>query len=239
VSDYYDRLEVQLMRATARPLPRARRVRMALGRPRGDLFAAAAMLAVAAVVVVIFIGLRPSARPVEQRPAQHGFATVHNYGNTAMPELGNVQCEIRLLPPADARPFTAADLYLCNIHNQPGPGPRASGTASVGVKPGGEAFSIDASGLPPSLHGDDYAVWFLSGRRNPNGSYSPIPGQKPIFLGIVAPPVGAGGRLRVQGNIPTLSAQQATGHYRFEVTRQPHPSNTTPGRIALEGWMSF
>ena len=87
MSDYYDRLEQQLMRATARPSPRARRAPIVLWRPRRDLFAVAAALAVVAIVAAIFIGLRPSTRRVEQPPAQHGLAVVHNYGNRAMPAL--------------------------------------------------------------------------------------------------------------------------------------------------------
>lgn len=237
MSDYYDRLEQQLMRATARQSPRAQRPWTALWRPRRDLFAVAAALAVVAVVAAVFIGLRPSTRPVKQLPAQH-LAVVHNYGNGATPALRNFECETKLLPPPGGRPFTAPDVRFCNIHDRTTPA-GAHGTVSVSVKPGGEVFSIDASGLPRSPSGGDYAVWFLSGRRNPAGNYSPISGGEPVFVGIVTPPVGASGRLRAQGSIPTLSAQQATGHYLFVVTRQARPSSKSLGRILLEGWLSF
>ena len=242
MSDYYDRLEQQLMRATARPSPRARRAPIVLWRPRRDLYAVAASLAVVAIVAAIFIGLRPSTRHVTQPPAQHGLAVVHNYGDAAMPALLGYECKTKLLPPPGGRPLTAPDLRFCNIHDRTGrtlQHPRASGTVSVSVKPGGEVFSIDALGLPRSPRDSDYAVWLLSGRQNTAGNYTPISGQKPTFVGIVTPPVGASGRLRAQGLIPTLSAHQATGHYLFAVTRQAHPSNKSLGRIVLEGWLSF
>ena len=242
MSDYYDRLEQQLMRATVRPSPRARRPWTVPRRPRGDLFAAAAALAVVAAVAAIFIGLRPSTQHVNRPPAQHGLAVVHNYGNRAMPVVRNYECETKLLPPPGGRAFTAPDLRFCNIHDRTGRTvgrPRASGTVSVSVKPGGEVFSIDAFGLPRSPHRGDYAVWLLSGRRNKAGNYSPISGGKPTFVGIVTPPVGASGRLRAQASIPTLSAQQATGHYLFVITRQARPSNKSLGQIVLEGWLSF
>jgi hypothetical protein len=238
VTDYYDRLEVQLMQATARPLSRARRA-VVLGRPRGDLFAAAAALAVLVAVAAIFIGLRSSTRPVAKLPAQRGLAVVHNYGNRAMPAIANIQCEIRLRPPAQARPFTAPNVYLCKIHNQPGASSGASGTASVGVVPGGAAFSVDVSGLQRSPPGGDYALWLLSGTTNRANRASLIPDRKPTFLGIVTPPVGPGGRLRAQGLVPLLSIQQPTGHYLFVISRQARLSNTSLGRIVLEGWMSF
>ena len=156
--------------------------------------------------------------------------------------LGGYECKTKLLPPPGGRPFTAPDLRFCNIHDRTGrtlQHPRASGTVSVSVKPGGEVFSIDALGLPRSPRGGDYAVWLLSGRRNRAGNYTPISGQKPIFVGIVTPPVGASGRLRAQGRIPTLSAKQATGHYLFVITRQAQPSNKSLGQLVLEGWLSF
>ena len=242
MSDYYDRLEQQLMRATALPSARARRARIVLWRPRRDLLAVAASLAAVAVVTAIFIGLRSSARQVKQPPAQHGLAIVHNYGNGAMPALRNYECKTKLLPPPGERPFTAPDLRFCNIHDRTGrtlQHPGANGTVSVGVKSGGEVFSIDAAGLPRSPRGGDYALWFLSGRRNAAGNYSPISGQKPTFVGIVMPPVGASGRLRAHGLTPNFSTQQATGRYLFVVTRQAHPSNRSLGRIVLEGWLSF
>ena len=242
MNNYYDRLEQQLMRATARPLPRVRRAPIALSRRSRDLFAVAASLTVVAVVAAIFIGLRPSTRHVKQLPAQHELAVVHNYGNRPMPALRDYECKTKLLPPPGGRPFTAYDLRFCNVHDRTGRTlrhPRGNGTVSVSVKPGGEVFSIDASGLPRSPLGGDYAVWFLSGRRNSAGNYRPTSGQKPIFAGIVTPPVGARGRLRAQGLIPTLSAQQATGHYLFVITRQARASNTSLGRVVLEGWLSF
>jgi hypothetical protein len=124
----------------------------------------------------------------------------------------------------------------------------ASGTVIVNVNPPfGDAFSIDATGLPPSPRGGDYAVWLLSGRNqggscskdgSPSDHYSLISGRRPTFVGIVTPPVSASGRLRAQGLIPTISRRQATGSYLF-VTRQAHPSNKSLGQIVLAGWLTF
>ena len=96
MSDYYDRLEQQLMHATAR----ARRARMAPWRPRRDVVAVAVALAVAAGVVAIFVGLRSSAQPIEHLPPQHRLAVVHNYVNGAPPALGGASsCATTLAPP--------------------------------------------------------------------------------------------------------------------------------------------
>jgi hypothetical protein len=138
------------------------------------------------------------------------------------------------------RPW-GSDPYYCYITGAFGqPGPATSGTAIVSIKPPfGLVFSIDVSGLPRSPRGGDYSVWLLSGRRNLAGHYSLVPGLRPTFVGIVTPPVGAGGRLRAQGLIPTLSVQQATGSYLLVVTRQARPSSKSLGRIVLKGWMTF
>jgi hypothetical protein len=253
MSDYYDRLEHQLRQATARQLPRARRARIALSSPRRDLLAAASAVAVAVAVAAVFIGLRPSTRSVKHLPAQR-LAVVHNYINGAVPALGGAfSCETRLAPAeADlSRAPTPWDCYLTGSGPRPaaprGPGP--TGTVIVNVKqPLGDVFSIDASGLPPSARGGDYAVWLLSGRSPgkscgsngcPTNHYSLVSGRRPVFAGIVTPPVGPSGRLRAHGSIPTLSARQATGAYLFVVNRQSHPSNKSLGRIVLEGWLSF
>lgn len=245
MSDYYDRLQEQLMQATARPLPRARPAPMSLGRPRGDHFAIAAALAVAAAVAAIFFSLGSSARHVQQLAAQTGLAVVHNHVNGVLPALGgSPECETKLLPARVDRTWGATPYYcyVTHVTRPAGALPRAgaSGTAIVSIKqPFGEVFSIDVSGLPRSPPGGNYAVWLLSGRQNLAGDYSLISGIRPTLVGIVGPPVGASGRLRAQGSIPTLSEQQATGSYLFAVTRQARPSNTSPGRIVLAGWMSF
>ncbi len=254
MSDYYDRLEQQLMQATARRSPGPRRVPIALWRPRRDVLAVAAAVAVVAVVAAIFIGLRPSARQVTHLPGQHRLAVVHNHPTGAVPPLGGAfSCETSLAP-AEADPSKAPtpwNCYLTGTGRRPvarrGPGARA--TVIVNVKqPLGDVFSIDASRLPPSASGGDYAVWLLSGRSPgrscsskgcPTNHYSLVPGRRPVFVGIVTPPVGANGRLRAHGSMPTLSARQATGSYLFVITRQAHPSNKSLGQIVLEGWLSF
>jgi hypothetical protein len=255
VNDYYDRLEQQLMEATARPWPRTLRGPSARWGPRRDLLALAAGLAVAAGVAAIFIGVRPAARPATQLRPQQRLAIVHNYVNRAPPPLGGAfSCETRLAP-ARVDPSRAPipwNCYVTGVSERAAPlrGPGARGTVVVNLKPpSGDVFSMDASALPPSASGGDYAVWLLSGRDHgvegctasgcPAVHYSLISGRRPTFVGIVTPAVGANGRLRAQGLIPTLSAQQATGSYLFVVSRQGRPSNQSVGRIVLEGWMSF
>ena len=127
---------------------------------------------------------------------------MHNYGNGAMPALALYEVRDQTSP-AGRAPVHSPTRCFCNIHDRTGrtlQHPGANGTVSVGVKSGGEVFSIDAAGLPRSPRGGDYALWFLSGRRKRNaaGNYSPISGQKPTFVGIVMPPVGASGRLRAR-----------------------------------------
>ena len=241
MSDYYDRLQDQLMKVTARPLPRARLASAVLGRPRHDLFAIGTALAIAAAVAAIFVGLRPSASHIERPPAQHGLAVVHNHLNGALPALGGgVVCDAKLQPARADGTWPAP--YYCRTTGSVGLTPRLQpgGTVIVNEEPPlGEVFSIDVSGLPPSPRGGDYAVWLLSGKHNPALDYSLISGRRPAFVGIVTPPVGAGGVLRAQGSIPTLSEAQATGSYLFVITRQAHPSSTSLGRIVLAGWVAI
>lgn len=241
VSDCYDRLQDQLMRATARPLPRARLGSAVLGRLRHDLFAIGTALAIAAAVAAIFVGLRPSASHIERLPARHGLAVVHNHLNGALPALGGgVVCDTKLQPARADRTWPAP--YYCRTTGSVGLTPRLqpSGTVTVNEEPPlGEVFSIDVTGLPSSPRGGDYAVWLLSGKHNPALDYSLISGRRPAFVGIVTPPVGAGGVLRAQGSIPTLSEAQATGSYLFVITRQAHPSSTSLGRIVLAGWVAI
>lgn len=244
MSDYYDRLEQQLMKATARRLPGAG-PRIAL-RPRArDWFALASALAVAAGVAAIFVDLRPSARRVERLPAQQQLAIVRNDPNRTLPPLaGEFSCATELVPPQLARPggSTPYDCYVTHVSGRPSrvQGPGASGTVTVNVgEPGGLGFSIDVAGLPRSPPGGDYAVWLLPADENAAGVYGLIRGRRPKLIGIVTPPVGATGRLRARGSIPTLSERQATGNYLFVVTRQAHPSSASLGRIVLEGWLSF
>ena len=129
MSDYYDRLEQQLMHATARRVPRAQRPRVAPWRPRRDLFAVAAALAVMAAVAAVFVGLRPSARPADHPPA-HRLAVVHNYVNGAVPApAGAFSCETRLAPP-QADPSKAPTPWNCYLT---GSGPRPAARQGPGA----------------------------------------------------------------------------------------------------------
>ena len=158
MSDYYDRLQDQLMKVTARPLPRARLASARAGRPRHDLFAIGTALAIAAAVAAIFVGLRPSASHIERPPAQHGLAVVHNHLNGALPALGGgVVCDAKLQPARADGTWPAPD--YCRTTGSVGLTPRLQpgGTVIVNEEPPlGEVFSIDVWGLPPSPRGGDY-----------------------------------------------------------------------------------
>jgi hypothetical protein len=241
VSDYYDRLQDQLMHATARPLPRTPLASAVLRRPRDDMFAIATAVAIVAAVAAIFVGLRPSASHIERPSGQHGLAVVHNHLNRALPALGGgVVCDTKLQPARADGTWPAP--YYCRTTGSVGLTPRlqASGTVIVNEEPPlGEVFSIDVSGLPSSPRGGDYAVWLLSGKHSPALDYSLISGRRPAFVGIVTPPVGAGGVLRGLGLIPRLSQAQATGSYLFVITRQARPSSTSLVSIVLAGWVAI
>ncbi len=244
MSDYYDRLEQQLMHATARRSPRAG-LRITRRRGPRDWIALASALAVAAGVAAIFVGLRPSARRVEHPPAQRPLTIVRNDPYRALPPLaGEFSCATELVPPQVDRPGGSIpyDCYVTHVSGRPsrvrGAGARGTVTINVG-EPAGLGFSIDVSGLRRSPPGGDYAVWLLPADQNAAGVYGLIRGRRPKLIGIVTPPVGATGRLRAQGTVPTLLGRQATGNYLFVVTQQGHPSSASLGRIVLEGWLSF
>ena len=240
VSDYHDRLQDQLMRATARPLPRAPLASAVLRRPRHDLFAIGTALAVAAAVAAIFVGLRPSGSHIERPSARHGLAVVHNHLNGALPALGGgVVCDTKLQPERADRTWPAP--YYCRTTGSVGLTPRlqASGTVIVNEEPPlGEVFSIDVSGLPSSPRGGDYAVWLLRQAQPGPRLQSDLRSATCLRRNRHA----ARGRWRRAsraGSIPTLSEAQATGSYLFVITRQAHPSRTSLGRIVLAGWVAI
>ena len=228
VSDYHDRLQDQLMRATARPLPRAPLASAVLRRPRHDLFAIGTALAVAAAVAAIFVGLRPSGSHIERPSARHGLAVVHNHLNGALPALGGgVVCDTKLQPERADRTWPAP--YYCRTTGSVGLTPRlqASGTVIVNEEPPlGEVFSIDVSGLPSSPRGGDYAVWLLrTTRPRLQSDLSPPPSISP-------PSSLPQGRFR---RCPKRSDRL----YLFVITRPAHPSRTSLGRIVLAGWVAI
>lgn len=198
----------------------------------------------AAGVAAIFIGLRPSARPVQHPQPQQRLAIVRNYPNRALPPLaGEFSCGTDLLPPRVDRPAsTPYDCYITHVNGRPsrghGSGPRGIATINVGEL-GGLVFSLDVSGLPRSPLDGDYAVWLLPGGQNAAGIYGLVRGARPKLIGIVTPPVGATGRLRAQG--VDTHARAAAGNRQLSVRRHSAGRfiRRLPRADRLEGWLSF
>ena len=219
MANYYDRLESQLARATERA-PARRRFgrRPRVSGLRADWLVAALAGAVAVAVAAAFIGIGGHRRPVASHGVTGGgLSIVHNYLGGRLPALGGqLVCATNLEPP-DA-------------------GKSPSGTATINNRPPTSyAFSVNASGLQANVGHNAYAVWLSPAVQTLSGSYTPMTGEAPLFVGIVRPGVGRNGRLRLQGLLP----EQANGAYRFVVTLQPHPSATKLGRIILEGFIAF
>jgi len=217
MADFYDRLEAQLTDATARGVRRRgwpRRV----SRPRwrGDWLVGLAAVAVTLVVVAGFIGLGDRRdRQRHLRPA--GPAVVVNYGSHRLPALGGVMvCDTDLRPPAAGR--------------------SRRGSFVVNTRPPTRyAFSLTASRLSGTVGSGVYAVWLLPATRLPSGAYQLLSSQTPLFVGVIRPTVGPGGRLAVQGLLP----QAANGDYLVRLTVQPQPSSHTPGRTILQGFIGL
>ena len=217
MAGYYDQLEAQLARATARGAARRRLVpRLAMPRVRREWLAVAAALGVCvAVSLVLLAGVgsqhhnpRPPV-PSHQRP---GLPVIRNYAPGKVPPLGGqLYCDTALTAPRGAGP--------------------ASGTLIVNTRPPTSyVYSLTALGLKPAPPGEVYEVWTRAEVNLPNGAYQLENGVPPALLGVIAPSVGADGRLAAEGLIPP----SFNGPYRILVTVQP-PSARAPGRVVLQG----
>jgi hypothetical protein len=215
MAGYYDQLEAQLARATARGAARRRLVpRPTIPRLRREWLAVAAALGVCvAVSLVLLAGV--GSQHHNPRPAVHrrtGLPVIRNYAPGKVPPLGGqLQCDAALTAP-------------------PGAG-SASGTVIVNTRPPTSyVYSLTASGLRPAPPGEVYEVWTRAEVNLANGGYQLENGVPPTLLGVIATAVGADGQLAAEGLIPL----SFNGTYRILITVQ-QPSAKTPGRVVLQG----
>jgi hypothetical protein len=97
------------------------------------------------------------------------------------------------------------------------------------------AFSLTALGLSHTVGSGVYAVWLLPSTLLSSGDYQLLSSQTPLFVGVIRPTVGPGGRLAVEGLLP----KSAGGAYLVRLTFQPRPSSHTPGRTVLQGFIGL
>lgn len=214
MSDYYDRLEDQLARATARGVPRRQLVpRPGRPRPRWQWLGAAAAAAVcAAVALAAILGVRSASHNQgAATPAHHRrqLPMIHNYAPGKVPALGG-------------------QLY-CDATFE---APRGTGSAkaTIVVNQGTAAYlySLTGTGLKPAPTGETYEVWTIPETNGAFGGYQLQRGVAPILLGVITPPVAADGLLAARGTIPP----SFSGTYRVLITVQPR-SAKSHGRIVL------
>jgi hypothetical protein len=230
MAGYYDRLEAQLARATARGAAGRAAWRLRLPRIRMNVVAGALGVAAVVAVVAVFVGLdtpRRLARTVVSPPlgsavkrGRSGPEVIRNYAPGPAPALGGqMVCDAALQPP-------------------PGGGSR-SGTVIVNSRPPNRfAFSITASGLPPTDHGKGYAVWIVPAVRTTSGAYE-LPGGASAGRGLsryaelvgVIKPGPANGKVSAEGLMPT----DASGAELLILTLP----GRIPTRIFLEGYIEF
>ena len=214
MSDYYDRLEEQLARATARGVPR-RQPLPRLGRPRPRwqwLGAAAAAAVCAAVALAVIFGVRGASH--HQRavtPGHHHpqLPVIHNYAPGKVPALGGqLYCDATFKPPRGT----------------------GSAKATIVVNQGGASYvySLTGRGLKPAPAGETYEVWTIPEANGAFGGHQLQRGVAPTLLGVIAPPVAADGLLAARGTIPL----SYTGTYRVLITVQPRAAKSH-GRVVL------
>jgi hypothetical protein len=217
MADYYDRLEDQLARATARGVPR-RRLAARLGppRPRWQWLGAAAAVAVCvAVSVAVIVGLhsgngqRSVVVPDHRHPQP---PVIRNYAPGKVPALGGqLFCDATLTAPR-------------------GKG-SARGTIVVHTGTGSSyVYSLTGRGLKPAPAGESYQVWLVPEVNLTSGGYQLERGAAAARLGVIAPPVAADGLLAARGTIPL----RFNGAYRVLISVQRR-SAKSPGRVVLRG----
>ena len=225
MAGYYDRLEAELARATARGAVRGRvRWWVQLPRIRMDVAAVALGVAVAVAVVAVVVGLGIShrlAKPPVGSTVGRGLSGSHvirNYAPGRAPALGGQRMwDAALRPPR---------------------GGARSGTVIVSKTARNRyRFSITASGLPPANPAaGGYAVWIMpavqtsSGAIQVQGGAASGPGLSPYaqLVGVIKPGP-ANGRISAEGVLPA----DATGANLLILT----PSGPIPTRIILEGYI--
>jgi hypothetical protein len=217
MAGYYDRLEDQLARATARGVPHRRRLpRPQLPRARWSWLAAAATVAVCiAVSLVVIVGARSTHPNRSATVPQHVHASLPVIRNYAPGEV----------PPLGGQLFCDATLAA----------PHGSGSAkgSVVVHSGSGAsyvYSLTARGLKPAPAGESYEVWTIPEVNLSTGGYQLQSGARPTLLGVITPTIGADGRLAAKGTLPLSD----NGTYRLLITVQRQHVKS-PGHVVLTG----
>lgn len=217
MAGYYDRLEDQLARATARGVPRRRlAARLGLPHPRWQWLGAAAAVAVCvAVSLAVIVGLHSGHHQRSSVVPGHRHAqppVIHNYAPGKAPALGGqLFCDATLTAPRG----TGSARGTIVVH---------TGTGASYV------YSLTGSGLKPAPAGESYEVWLIPEVSLTSGGYQRERGVAPSRLGVIAPPVAADGLLAARGTIPL----RFTGTYRILITVQRRSANS-PGRVLLRG----
>jgi hypothetical protein len=218
MADYYDRLEDQLARATARGVPRRRLVapRLRRPRPRWQWLGAAAAVAVCVVVsLAVVFGARSahhnrSALALDHHHTQ--LPVIRNYAPGPVPPLGGqLYCDATFRPPRGKGSAKATMV----VH---------TGTGASYV------YSLTGRGLKPAPAGESYEVWAIPETNGAFGGYQLQRGVAPTRLGVITPPIAADGLLAARGAIPL----RFSGTYRILITVQPR-SAKSPGRVVLRG----
>jgi hypothetical protein len=217
MADYYDRLEQQLARATARGVPRRRFVGR-LGRPRPQLQWLGAAAAVAVCVVVsmaVIVGVHSAHhnRSAVVPNRHHApFPVIHNYAPGKVPPLGGqLYCDATLTPPRG----------------------KGSAKATIVVHTGNRAsyvYSLTGRDLQPAPAGESYEVWTIPESNQAFGGYQLQRGVAPTRLGVISPPVAADGLLAARGTLPL----SFSGFYRILITLQ-RQSAKSPVHVVLRG----
>jgi hypothetical protein len=217
MADYYDRLEDQLARATARGVPRRWLVvRLRLPRPRWQLLGAVAAVAVCvAVSLAVIVGVHSehhnrSAVAPDRRHVQ--LPVIRNYAPAKVPPLGGqLFCDATLKPPRGQRSATATMI----VHTGPA---------------GSYVYSLTSRALKPAPAGESYEVWTIPEANETLGGYQLQRGVAPTRLGVIEPPVAADGLLAARGTIPL----SFSGTYRVLVTVQRR-SAKSPAHVVFRG----
>jgi hypothetical protein len=236
MAGYYDRLEAELARATARGAA-GRRVAWRLRPPRIRMDVVAVALGAAAVVAVaaVFIGLATSHRlarhvvaPAVRSNVSRGLSgsqVIRNYAPGPAPALGGQRMwDAALRPPGTRGPRSGTVIVSKSAPTHKGARTRYR-------------FSMTASGLPPTNPAArGYAVWIIpalqtsSGAIQVQGGTASGPGVSPYaeLVGVIKPGP-ANGRISAEGVLPA----DASGANLLIVT----PSGPTPTRIILQGYI--
>jgi hypothetical protein len=89
--------------------------------------------------------------------------------------------------------------------------------------------------VAPIAPTDVYAVWLLPAVSAGGTGYQLQGSAPPQLVGVIEPPVGTDGRLRVA----TLLPATVNGVFKLLITMQPRSSPRTPGTTVLQGFSAL